>query len=230
MTRSTGSMGRPRSRKGRARLATKPHASGTRPISVSPTATPISTVFDTLFVQQYVAGAVDFGGEIAGAAVVWMEFDHQAAMRLLDRLGVGAGREAEDGIGLLDRHVAAARPGAAGAPGPSRATPGPTKFVAPIGTDAVEISFEQPRSFLIFGPALAQQCQQVGRPQLVEPHAGEAAAQDRPLHPPSVMVERHAKECCRYRRGLTARRSAVAVENAAEAREQWGRHCQRQQQ
>src|SRR5215469_12421225 len=117
MTLSTGSMGRPRSRKRHALPTTKPHASGTRPISVSPTATPISTAFDTLFVQQYVTGAVDFGGEIAGAAVVRMEFDHQPAVRLLDGFGVGAGREAEDGIGLLDRHVAAARPSAAGAPG-----------------------------------------------------------------------------------------------------------------
>src|SRR6266566_2902053 len=59
------------------------------------------------------AGAVDLGGEIVGAAVVGVQFDHQPAMRLLDRLGVGAGREAEDRIGLLDGHVAARGSGAA---------------------------------------------------------------------------------------------------------------------
>src|SRR5258708_4081507 len=32
-------------------------------------------------------------------------------MRLLDRLAVGPGREAEDGIGLLDAHAAARGPG-----------------------------------------------------------------------------------------------------------------------
>src|ERR1700730_16707638 len=61
-------------------------------------------------VQQHVAGAVDLGGEIVGAAVVGVQFDHQAAVRVLDRVGVGSGRETEDGVGLLDTHVPACRP------------------------------------------------------------------------------------------------------------------------
>src|ERR1700682_5507912 len=68
-----------------------------------------------LMVEQHVAGAVDLGREIIRAAMVGVQFHHQSAMRLLDRLGVGAGCQAEDGVCLLDGHVAARRaPGAAG--------------------------------------------------------------------------------------------------------------------
>src|SRR6516165_11132553 len=107
-------------------------------------------------------------------------------MRLLDRLGVGAGREPEDGISLLDRHVAARRPGTA--PGASAgALAG--ELVAPIGVKAIEIGFEQARSFLVLRPALAQQCQEVGRAELLDTHAAEAAAQNGACHAAGVMIE-----------------------------------------
>src|SRR5947209_6781304 len=54
-------------------------------------------------VQQHVAGAVDLGGEVIGAAVIGVELLHQAAVRRPDRLGIGAGHEAEDLVCLLDR-------------------------------------------------------------------------------------------------------------------------------
>src|SRR6516225_7209014 len=112
-------------------------------------------------------------------------------MRLLDRLGVGTGRKTEDGIRLLDRHVAARRPGAAPrAAGSALAG----ELVAPIGVDAVEIGLEQPRSLLVLRPALAQQRQEIGRAELLDAHAAKAAAQDGASHAAGVVVEGHAQK------------------------------------
>ena len=54
--------------------------------------------------QQHVAGAVDLGREIVGAAVVGVQFDHQTAMRLFDCFGIGAGGEAATTPYLLTRY------------------------------------------------------------------------------------------------------------------------------
>jgi hypothetical protein len=86
--------------------------------------------------------------------VVGVQFGHQRAVRLPDRVWVGAGRETEDGVGLLDTHITARRPNvpaarACGALAGER--------VAPVRTDAVEIGFEEARPLLILGAALAQQ-------------------------------------------------------------------------
>jgi len=83
-------------------------------------------------VQQHIAGAVDLGRQIVRAAVIGVQFDHQPAMRLLDRFGVGAGREPEDGISLLDGHVAARRPSATARAAGALAG----ELVAPIGVEA----------------------------------------------------------------------------------------------
>ena len=64
-------------------------------------------------------------------------------------------------------------------------------LVAPVGADPVEIGLEQPRGLLVLGPALAQQRQQLGGAQLVEPHAGEAALQDRAAHRAGIVIEAH---------------------------------------
>src|SRR5437899_10274040 len=108
-------------------------------------------------------------------------------MRLLDRLGVGAGREAEDRIGLLDGHVAARGSGAAGS---GAAGTFARTLVTPVRADAVEIGLEQARTLLVFRPALAQQRQKIGRSQLVTPHAGKPAAQDRALHTAGLVFAR----------------------------------------
>ena len=94
----------------------------------------------------------------------------------------------------------------------------------------VEIGFEQPRSLLVFRPALTQQCQEIGRSQLVEAHPGKAAAQDCPFHAPRIMVEGHAQKSGRHRRGLAAGRRAVAVEQAANPNEQRHQHRERREQ
>src|ERR1700746_302573 len=112
-------------------------------------------------------------------------------MRLLDRLGVSPGRETEDRISLLDRHVAARRPGSA--PGASGgALTG--EFVAPFGVDAVEISLEQSRSFLVLGPPLAQHRQETDGAELLDAHTAEAAAQDGAGHAAGVVIERHPQK------------------------------------
>ena len=66
------------------------------------------------------------------------------------------------------------------------------QIVAPVRVGAVEIGFDQPRALLVGGAALAQQGQQIGAAQLVEPHAGEAALQHRAGHRAGVVVEAHA--------------------------------------
>src|SRR3984893_18315637 len=87
-----------------------------------------------LMVEQHVAGAVDLGREIIRAAMVGVQFHHQSAMRLLDRLGVGAGCQAEDGVCLLDGYVAAGRTRAAAGSGLTLAG----ELVAPIRMNAIE--------------------------------------------------------------------------------------------
>src|SRR5690348_326572 len=109
------------SRRKPAPCTIRQRSSGTPPISVSGSTMAISTASErparvrntALPLQEHVAGAVDFGGEIVGAAVIGVQFDHQSAVRLLDRLGIGPGRQAENGIGLVVTHVAARWPGAA---------------------------------------------------------------------------------------------------------------------
>src|SRR5947207_16027817 len=60
-----------------------------------------------LVVQQHVARAVDLGGQVVGAAVIGVKLFHQPVVRCLDRFGIGAGREAQNRIGLVDGDVRA---------------------------------------------------------------------------------------------------------------------------
>src|SRR6185312_7412471 len=123
----------------------------------------LANAYVELMLEQSVARAIDLGGEIIGAAVVGMELHHQPVMRRLDRRLIGAGFEAEDFIGLRDRHTAAAC-------ARRRAGLAATEGIAPLGMLPVEIGFEQPRAVLVRAAALAQQRQEVGKAQLVEPH------------------------------------------------------------
>jgi hypothetical protein len=90
-------------------------------------------------------------------------------MSFLDRRGVGAGSEAEDGIGFVDPDIRASGPR-------PRAGPLARKLVALVRMAAVEIGFEQASAVLVLGAAFAQQRQQLRRPQLLQPHAGEPPA------------------------------------------------------
>src|SRR5690349_8576526 len=137
-------------------------------------------------------------------------------MRLLDRLCVGSWRQAQDRIGLFDAHVAACwlcapATAASGAGGTFTA-----ELIAPLRMHAVEVSLEKARALLIIGAAFAQQRQEVGRTELLEAHPGKAAAQDRPFHPASVMVQGHAQESGCYRGGLPTRGRTVTIEKTAD--------------
>src|SRR5579884_1172742 len=99
-------------------------------------------------VQEHVAGAVDLGGEVVGAAVVGVQLHHQTVVRLLDRGGVGAGGEAEDRVGLLDGDV--------GAGGGAPAAVFAADIVAPIRVATVEIGFEEAGTVLVRRTAFAQ--------------------------------------------------------------------------
>src|SRR5882757_243881 len=59
-----------------ARLLRQPWTNKDRPV-----------LLPRLAVQQHVAGAVDLGGEVVGAAVIGVQLLHQAAVRRPDRLG-----------------------------------------------------------------------------------------------------------------------------------------------
>src|SRR5579875_77981 len=156
--------------------------------------------------EQHVAGAVDLSRKIVRAAMIGMQFDHQPAMRLLDLFDAGAGRKAEDRIGFLDADIAGGGTGGAGA---RLRTSQP---LAPIGVEAVEIGLEQAGALLVLGPAFAQQREQLGDPQLVKAHAGEAAGEDRAAHRAGIVVERHA-----HKRGRHARTLAAIAEAGAAA-------------
>src|SRR4051794_29896260 len=89
-----------------------------------------------LLVQEYVAGAVDFSGEIVGATMVGVQFDHQPTVRLLDSFGIRAGRETEDRVGFLDTHVPACRARPRAVPAAAGTFSG--ELVAPLRVNTVE--------------------------------------------------------------------------------------------
>src|SRR5271155_5878981 len=101
-------------------------------------------------------------------------------MRLLDLVRGGVGFYAEDRVSFLDADIAARRPRAA-APGAAAAWSA-SKLVAPVGVEAVEIGFEQPRPFFVFGPAFPQQRQQIPDAEFLDPQSGKLAAQHRAAH------------------------------------------------
>jgi hypothetical protein len=114
-----------------------------------------------------------------------MELFHQPVMRLLDRGGVSAGGKAEDGIGFVDPDIGMAT---------LRPRPGlfTSQLVAPVRLAAVEIGLQQASPVLVLGASFAQQRQQLRQAQLLQPHAGAPAAQDRARHRAGVVVKRHA--------------------------------------
>ena len=82
--------------------------------------------------QQHILGLVDPGRQTGGAAMVWMEFLHQDAMRSRNLFGARALRQAQNLIGLLRGH----RPRAAAPPRVALTL----CCLAPTGEPAVEIS------------------------------------------------------------------------------------------
>ena len=166
-----------------------------------------------LILQQYIPCSVDFCREIVGAAVIGMKLHHQAVVRRLDRRLVGAGREAEDGISLVDGDVvAAAARSLASLPG--------GEVIVPVGVDAVEIGLDQPCALFIGGASFAQQAEEVGAGHLPEPHPGKAAGEHGARHRAGIVIEAHAQIRRRYVR------AASGMARAAKTAEQRPRPAQ----
>src|SRR5262249_58692953 len=99
-----------------------------------------------------------------------MELFHQAAVRRPDRLGIGAGGEAQDRISLVRCHVGAAAGGRRW-----RAGPRPGDIVMPVGMDSVEISLDETGALLVLGAALPQQGQEIFPAAFLQPPPAKAA-------------------------------------------------------
>src|SRR5438477_164316 len=67
-------------------------------------------------------------------------------------------------------------------------------ILLPVGVGAVEIGFDQASALLILGAAFAQQVEEIGAAELLQPKPGKATAQHRAGHPSAVVIEAHADE------------------------------------
>src|SRR5438552_4399613 len=137
--------------------------------------------------QEDILSTVNLGRERIGAALIRMNFKHQAMMRLLDLGRAGAGLETEDGESLLRRHRA--RAGPSGAIGPGGSLGG----LAPIRHETIEVALDQTDRGRILRAQLAPKRDHRAVVELLQAPTLETAFAHSAGHGARIVIEAHAE-------------------------------------
>src|SRR5438045_875029 len=137
--------------------------------------------------QEDILGTVNLCRQRIGAALIRMNFKHQAMMCLLDLPGAGAGLETENGESLLGCHRA--RAGMSGTFGPSGSLGG----LAPIRHETIEVALDKADRGRILRAQLAPKRDHRAVVELLQAPALETAVAHGAGHRAGVVSEAHAE-------------------------------------
>src|SRR5690606_2903467 len=156
--------------------------------------------------QKQIPCLIDPGGEIFRSAAIGVHTLHQLAVGSADILVAGAGFEAQDSVGFLDRTA----PGISGAL-LARLGAFTGEILAPAGAIGIEPVLEEIDAVGVAGH-LIEELSGFLRPQIHEIPAGQRAIEKAPGGRPGVVIELHGEVTAAHVRGIAAARLGETIE------------------